>query len=108
MRNLFTGILVPTVVLLLVAMMSEAEDSHSVKPPDGFVPSQAVAIDIAVTILRPIYGSAKIDSEKPFRATLTNGVWKIQGSLAPNRVGGVALVEIQQSDARILRVTHGR
>jgi hypothetical protein len=85
-----------------------AEQLHSVKPARGFVPNETVAIEIAVAVLRPIYGSQTIEGEKPFRAGLHDGIWRVEGSLLPNRVGGVALVEISQSDARIIRVTHSR
>jgi hypothetical protein len=95
-------------LLAILPGVSWAEPPHSVSPKDGFVPTAEVAIRIAVAVWEPIYGAANIERQKPYRATLANGVWTVEGSLPPQSVGGVALAEISQSDARILRVSHGQ
>ncbi|HEY0932771.1 MAG TPA: NTF2 fold immunity protein [Trebonia sp.] len=86
-------------------------------PPDGFVPDSATAVRIAIAVWTPIYGAAQIARERPYRARLRGGVWTVEGSLPGCRrvpegrcvgVGGVALAEIAQADARVLRVAHGR
>ncbi|MCL2310165.1 MAG: YbbC/YhhH family protein [Proteobacteria bacterium] len=81
---------------------------HSFVPRDGFVPTADVAIRIAVAVWEPIYGEQNIARQKPFNATLTNGVWLVQGSLPQGWAGGTALAEISQKDGRILRVSHGK
>ena len=74
----------------------------------GVVPDDATAIKIAVAVWEPIYGADKISAEKPFRATLTKGVWTVQGSLPEGMKGGVALAEISKADGRIIRISHGK
>jgi NTF2 fold immunity protein len=82
--------------------------NHNFVPKDGYVPTKDVAIKIAVAVWEPIYGADKIADEKPYRATLTEGVWTVEGSLPKGAKGGVALAEISKADGRIIRVSHGK
>lgn len=75
-------------------------------PKDGFVPDEKTAIKIAEAIWYPIYGDDIYD-EKPFKAELKDGVWVVRGTLNYD-VGGVAYIEIQKNDCKILKVTHGK
>ena len=88
------------------------QDSQSTKPnykpKNGYVPDEETAITIAVAVWNPIYGKEKIRGEKPYKATLKNGVWTVRGSLPKGWVGGVAEAEISKDDGRILRVIHGK
>jgi len=77
-------------------------------PDEGLVPTADIAIQIAVAVWEPIYGVENIQRQKPFRATLTNGVWLVEGSLPKRMLGGVALAEISKRDGRVLRVSHGK
>jgi len=73
-----------------------------------YVPDKETAIKIAEAIWYPIYGK-KIYEEKPFVARLENpGVWIVEGTLKEYEVGGVAYIEIQRKDCKILKVTHGK
>jgi NTF2 fold immunity protein len=85
---------------------------QSYKPPAGFVPAGVVAVQIAEAVLIPIYGKEQIDSEKPFTANLRGDVWTVLGTLrCPDGNlcdGGVAVVRISKTDARILSVMHGK
>jgi NTF2 fold immunity protein of polymorphic toxin system component len=81
-------------------------DRLSYKPKNGYVPDEQTAIGIAVAVWNPIYGKAQIENEKPFKATLKNGVWTVTGSLPEGFVGGTALAEISQDSGCILRVIH--
>ena len=55
----------------------------------------------------PIYGEKQSASEKPYQAKLlTNTVWKVEGSLPADTVGGAATAFIAKDDARILHVYH--
>src|SRR4051812_12785924 len=94
------------IVVCAAAVVSWAQ--HTYSPPAGFVPDQRTAIRIAKAVLAPVYGEAKIESEEPFTAILKGDVWMIEGHLPEGYSGGVALVEISKSDARILRMTHGK
>jgi hypothetical protein len=98
-------------MLLFLAVVcgggGEASDDGYV-PDEGFVPSKDVAIKIAVAVWEPIYGAEKIGKEKPYRATLTDGVWTVEGSLPKGKKGGVALAKISKKDRRILKIIHGK
>jgi len=85
----------------------------STPPKDGYVPDAGTAVKIAVVVWTRVYGEREIAAEKPYRATLKDGVWTVQGSLpenghgAPQFVGGVAYAEIAQKDGCILAIGHG-
>ena len=88
---------------------SLADDQpHSFQPRDGFAPDAQTAIRIAQAVWFPIYGKKHILAEAPFLVTLKNGIWTVQGSLQKECTGGVAIAEITQHDARIIRVSHGK
>jgi hypothetical protein len=73
-------------------------------PKEGYVPNAEVAIKIAVAVWEPIYGAEAVAREKPYRATLKEGVWTVQGSLPRNVLGGTALAEdFQGGWARLAR-----
>lgn len=97
------------VALLFMIGSSFAEPpTHQFVPKDGFVPNAETAIRIAVAVWEPIYGADNIERQKPYRAQLVNGVWRVDGSLPPNTIGGTAHAEISQMDGRILSVLHTR
>ncbi len=82
------------------------------------VPDAATAISIAEPALAKVYGRRQIDYEKPLTAKLENGVWKVYGTLCcPDRNGrrtcdtgkcdgGVAALELRQSDGQIVSISH--
>jgi len=72
-----------------------------------YVPDERTAIRIAESVLVRRYGRDQIESEKPLRATLHDSIWTVAGTLPAGHVGGVAEIEINRADARIMRVTHG-
>jgi len=86
-------------------------------PKRDYVPDSETAIVIAEAVLSPVYGRKLVESERPFRATLKDGVWTVAGTLycrdgkpqtdkPPTCLGGVAGVEISEVDARIISMTH--
>jgi hypothetical protein len=85
-----------------------ADKKETFKPKEGYVPDSATAVKIAIAVWTPIYGTENIEKEKPFKATLSNGVWTVEGSLPEDTVGGVAEADISKDDGRILRVIHGK
>lgn len=96
---------------MLVALQFALADEPYI-PPDGFVPDGQTAMRIAEAVWIPIYGERKIQEEKPYVATLKDGIWIVTGSLPklPNGgawVGGVAEIQISKQDGRILKVSHG-
>jgi hypothetical protein len=78
---------------------------------NGLVPDKVTAEKIAEIILVNIYGES-VRKQKPFIVTLkNNNIWVIQGrwnSKDMNLKGGVAYMEIQKSDCKILKVIHGK
>jgi hypothetical protein len=80
------------------------------------VPDAPTAVSLAEKALTKVYGKKVIESERPFTASLSDGVWRVSGTLfcKDNNgnvvkdacVGGVAMAEIRQSDGRVLRTGH--
>jgi hypothetical protein len=107
-------IMIAFVFLLFVTVLHASEDQkHNFKPAAGYVPNEETAIKIAVAVWIPIYGKGQIEKEKPYTAILENGVWYVSGSLPKARtgeiiVGGVAEAEINKTDGRINRISHGQ
>lgn len=96
-------------IMVAVTMAASAQDlPYSYKPAAGYVPDATTAIRIAVAVWEPIYGEKVIASEKPYRATLKNGRWLVESSLPTSIDGGVAIAEISQSNAAVLRISHGK
>ena len=87
------------------------------KPPAGYVPDSATAVQIGEAVLVPIYGKKQIESERPFTARLEGDTWTVSGTLrcsdgkggmTTECAGGVAVVKISKLDARILYMMHGK
>ena len=96
-------------VLLGSASLSAAADRlPGVGRSFGYVPDADTAIRIAVTVWEPLYGKHNIASERPFRATLSDGVWHVRGSLPRLTAGGVAEADIRRRDGKVLRISHGK
>jgi hypothetical protein len=82
-------------------------EEHAYVPSNGYVPDENTAIKIAEAIWLPLYGK-EIYDEEPFKAELRDSlIWIVQGNLKTTR-GGVAYIEIQKSDCKILKVGHGK
>jgi hypothetical protein len=75
-------------------------------PKEGLVPTAEIAFQIAEPILKQIYGSKKIENEKPFSINIEDDVWVIEGHLDKELLGGVAYMEIRKSNGEILKVIH--
>ncbi len=97
------------ILLMCASVLFAAEDQkHNYKPASGYVPDEETAIKIAVAVWTPIYGKEKIEKEKPYEATLKDGIWYVSGSLPEGWKGGVAEAEIAKDDGRIIRISHGK
>ena len=92
--------------MVLLASASIAADRNSYKPKKGYVPDEETAIAIAVAVWIPIYGKEQIEYEKPYKASLKNGIWTVTGSLPKGFKGGTAEARISQDSGCILRVIH--
>ena len=111
MRKFIGAVAAASLMVIAPAFAADAP-KHTVRPRDGYVPDGKTAIRIAVAIWEPIYGEKQIAREKPYLASLTNGVWTVTGSLPRipfvDVKGGTAIAEISKEDGRILRVSHGK
>lgn len=88
---------------------NQSNVSASSETPNEYVSDEQTAIDIAVKAWIPKFGKKQIEDEKPYQATLKNGVWIVTGSLPKGwNVGGVAMAEISQKDGRVLEIGHGK
>src|SRR5215469_5963991 len=82
-------------------------------PPPAAVPDEAIAVSIAERALVKVYGKTKIESERPFKGVLRDGIWHVGGTLyckdkhgnvtIGGCAGGVAMADIGQSDGRVLK-----
>jgi hypothetical protein len=73
----------------------------------NYVPNEETARKIAEAIWLPIYGES-IYKQKPFVVTLERNIWIVEGSLPEGMKGGVAYIEIQKKDCKILKVIHSK
>ena len=102
---------------LLLTSLAFSQANVGYAPPAGYVPDAKTAVNVAEAVLIPVYGKKQIESERPFTATLKDGVWTVAGTLrCPDGKGGVttlcdggvAVVRIAKQDARVLYMLHGQ
>ncbi len=106
MRNFkyFTLIVFSTIIFSCSVTKLNKNNMQSI----DYVPNEETAIRIAEAIWYPIYGE-NIYNQKPYVVSLIdNNIWVVNGTLPEKMRGGVAYIEIQKSDCKILKVTHGR
>ena len=108
------------IVAVLAAYVTVFSLSEGTQPGTALVkvPDSATAVSIAEKALAKIYGKRHIESERPFKASLSNGVWHVGGTLyckdqhgnvvMDTCVGGVAMADIRQRDGHVLRTGHGK
>ena len=101
--------IVKNVTNLEKPQISQSNASASSETPSKYVSDEQTAIDIAVKAWIPKFGKKQIEDEKPYHATLKNGVWIVTGSLPKSwNVGGVAMANILQKDGRVLEIAHSK
>jgi hypothetical protein len=112
-KKIITACVVSFLFLFVAGLHASEDQKHNFKPASGYVPDEETAIRIAVAVWTPIYGKEKIANEKPYKAILKDQIWYVSGSLPEAKageiiVGGVAEAEINKSDGRIIRISHGK
>lgn len=106
------------IALLACSIKIYSNFIHNENGERAYVPDAETAIKVAEAIWLPIYGE-RIYQKKPFKARLkSSNVWIVEGTLQMDSavgarsisitVGGVPYIEIQKSDCKILKVTHGK
>jgi hypothetical protein len=79
----------------------------SIHPDNGFVPDEATAVKIGEAVAIAQYGEKQISQERPFEARLRGNIWTIAGTLHPKgALGGTAVIQLSQTDGRILLLIH--
>jgi hypothetical protein len=74
---------------------------------DGLVPDSITAKKIAEAVWLPLYGK-EVLNQRPYRAKLIkDSVWIVKGVFKKPHPGGVAYIEIQKQDCKVLKVSHG-
>jgi hypothetical protein len=81
-----------------------------------WVGTEETAIAIGVAVAKEAMGPELVEAQRPFKAKLSKGIWKVSGSLPPPRkdesgtlfvtLGGSFEVHLNRSDGRILKVFH--
>lgn len=105
-----TGLL----LVLLTVKICRADNFNKAKMDNNinnlsidYVPNKETAEKVAEAIWLPIYGE-KVYGQKPYDVSLSNGVWIVKGTLPKGMRGGVAYIEINKKDCRVLKVIHGK
>lgn len=99
-----TLVLVAVMTLFVVRFFTRIEPINTDFEKNGLIYNEDCAIKIAEAIWLPIYGSI-IYSSKPFKATLQDSVWIVEGTVNA-QFGGAPFIKINRRDGRILEVTH--
>ena len=75
----------------------------------GVIEDAESAANVGIAMLSGMYGKENIESQKPFRVELIDGLfWSVEGSLHPFTKGGTAFILIQKKDGRVLNYFHGK
>ena len=90
------------------SMIQEGKKAGVFRPQNGYVPDEATAIDIALSVWTPIYGKEHIENQKPYSAILVDGYWVVSGSLPKLMRGGVAHAVIEKNTGQIIYVIHSQ
>ena len=83
----------------------QTQSTNTLKPKGGYVPDEKTAIAIASAVWAPVFGSDRIEDQKPITANLQNGVWVVQGRNPVPFPSETFVALISQDDGRILEVT---
>ena len=77
-------------------------------PKNGLVPNAEIAVKIAESVLKYIYGNEQIEKQKPFSVNLENDVWVIEGywDREEDMLGGNVYMEIKKENGEILKIVH--
>ena len=70
--------------------------------------NERIAKEVAYAVATPIYGRLSIWSQLPLRASRSNNVWIVRGTMHSLGAGGTVRVQIDAADARVLELTHGK
>jgi len=110
----------PTICGLLISIAFTLSAQNAPPASSARVPDAATALSIAEPALTKVYGKRQIDYERPLTATLEGEIWSVYGTLCcPDSkrhrrcevgrcLGGVATLNLRQSDGKVLSISHGK
>ena len=92
------------------SIYEESVDPNGVyNRPNGVIPNDSLAVEMAKIVLFPIYGKKNIEHQRPYQVTLVNNeFWCIEGSLSENADGGTFSITINKSDGKVRGIFHGK
>jgi hypothetical protein len=88
----------------------DRSSDHNFVPEEGYVDKPEAAARIAEAVAVGFYGRDQIEAQRPYLVKRLGDRWVVRGSWLHGTgvKGGVFEVEVSSSDARILRMTHGK
>jgi hypothetical protein len=83
-----------------------AKSVDRVQPKNGVISNASIAKVAALAYLDPIYGEETIRRELPLKASLTDEVWTVSGTLPERSAGGTAEIRLCQRNGLVLSIIH--
>jgi hypothetical protein len=106
---------IATAVAIAVALSALGQATQPAPAPVKVLDA-ATAVILAEKALAKVYGKTQVESERPFTATLSDGIWHVVGTLHCKDkkgnvitnacVGGTAMADIRKNDGRVIHVGH--
>ena len=75
--------------------------------PTKVIPDSKTAVEIAESILFPIYGKDNIIKQRPYDVNFTDGYYIINGTFQKSEIGGTFIIIINSKDGKVIKLTHG-
>lgn len=75
--------------------------------PTKVIPNSKTAVEIAESILFPIYGKDNIIKQRPYDVSFTDGYYIINGTFPKPQIGGTFIIIINSKDGKVIKLTHG-
>ena len=97
--------IIPTCLIIIMSLIIILCSFNKTQEYD-VIPDKETAIKVAEVILKKRYGEKNIERQQPFEVYLKNNVWIITGTLKDSSDGGVAYIEIQKLDCKVLKIIH--
>ncbi|MCW6510308.1 NTF2 fold immunity protein [Lichenifustis flavocetrariae] len=100
--------------VMSIAGVALADDTRCASNVDlvqlkrGIIGNEKIAVAVALTYLTPIYGEDMISREMPLRASLSGGIWTVNGTLPTALVGGTAQILLCQRNGAVLSIIHSK
>lgn len=89
------------------------EELENAKINNEFSPTKVIhnsktAVEIAESILFPIYGKDNIIKQRPYDVNFTDGYYIIIGTFPKPQIGGTFIIIINSKDGKVIKLTHGK